>query len=101
MKNIDSEPTTLGQWILLEVREKAARTDGSICVSTLWLKRALNFMVEFFILLSDGMDTFDASQQAFKQKLAPWQVACANNMQNSFKEWCHHGARLFRFLSRK
>ena len=30
-------------------------------------------MVEFFVLLSNGMDTFDASQQAFKKKLAPWQ----------------------------
>ena len=73
MKNADSEPTTLGQWIRLEARQKTARIDGSICVSTLWLKRALNFMVEFFVLLSNGMDTFDASQQAFKKKLAPWQ----------------------------
>ena len=67
MKNADNQPTTLGQWIRLEVRQKTARIDGSICVSTLWLKRALDFMVEFFVLLSNGMDTFDASQQAFKK----------------------------------
>ncbi len=63
----------IGELIQFEVNNKVARKDGSVCISALWLKRALDFMVEFFVLLSNGLDTFDASQKAFKTKLAPWQ----------------------------
>eukprot|EP00943_MAST-04B_sp_MAST-4B-sp1_P006424 g6424.t1 len=65
--------TKIGDLIQVEVKNKVARKDGSVCISALWLKRALDFMVEFFMLLSNGSDTFDASQKAFKTKLAPWQ----------------------------
>ena len=70
----ETYPTTvIGELIQLEVENETARKDGSVTISTLWLKRALDFMIEFFSLLSTGLDTFDSSQKAFKLKLAPWQ----------------------------
>ena len=55
--------------------EKAAgkhKKDGTVCLSALWLKRALDFMVVFLECLSANDSTDKAAQTAYKTALGPW-----------------------------
>lgn len=66
-------PAELSGLILAEVKAGKARTDGSACVSSLWLKRAMDFFNCFLCaVVIDGMETGSASEKAYTTTLEPW-----------------------------
>ena len=71
---LEGDALRIKNLIQYEIDENIHRVDGSVTISTLWLKRALDFMVVFFTEMSnDDMKSLVAAKAAFSKTLAPWQ----------------------------
>eukprot|EP00939_MAST-03C_sp_MAST-3C-sp1_P005517 g5517.t1 len=80
-----SQDTRIGTVILKEVSNGTMKQEGSICLSSLWLKRSLDFMVLFIADVLLGKDAAKAAIMAYKRTLEPWQgwivrAACKTGM---------------------
>ena len=71
---LEGQAMAIENLIEYEVGKKKHKVDGSITVSTLWLKRALDFMVFFFNeMAKSDMKSVVAAKAAFAKTLSPWQ----------------------------
>ncbi len=75
----------IGALIADEVARGVQKKEGTICLSTLWLKRCMDFMDAFCKDVINGGDTSAAAKAAFEKTLAPWQgwvlrTACKTGM---------------------
>ena len=65
--------STIGEFIGYERSQKEERVEGSVTLSMLWLKRALDFLDRFLKNFLDGGTTTAAARSSFMQTLAPYQ----------------------------
>lgn len=80
-----SADTRIGAVILEEVSNGVMKREGSVCLSSLWLKRSLDFMAVFIADVLRGSDAAKAAVAAYKTTLEPWQgwfvrAACKTGM---------------------